>query len=119
MKIQAIRTSALAALALATPALAHAHAILVASTPKLNGIVHGSQVHVDLRFNSRIDGSRCTLSLLAPGGEVQAVSLGGQSSPSELNAELKGLHAGAYMLRWQALASDGHITRGEIPFHVE
>jgi len=29
-----------------------------------------------------------------------------------------GLAAGAYRLRWQVLASDGHITRGEIPFTV-
>jgi methionine-rich copper-binding protein CopC len=28
------------------------------------------------------------------------------------------LAAGAYRLRWQVLASDGHITRGEIPFTV-
>jgi methionine-rich copper-binding protein CopC len=25
---------------------------------------------------------------------------------------------GEYRLRWQVLASDGHITRGEIPFAV-
>jgi methionine-rich copper-binding protein CopC len=29
------------------------------------------------------------------------------------------LSAGGYTIRWQALASDGHITRGEIPFVVQ
>jgi methionine-rich copper-binding protein CopC len=28
------------------------------------------------------------------------------------------LQAGKYLIRWQALAPDGHITRGEIPFTV-
>jgi methionine-rich copper-binding protein CopC len=26
---------------------------------------------------------------------------------------------GAYVLRWQVLATDGHITRGKVPFRVE
>jgi len=28
------------------------------------------------------------------------------------------LAAGAYSLRWQVLAIDGHITRGDVPFTV-
>jgi methionine-rich copper-binding protein CopC len=34
--------------------------------------------------------------------------------------EAKAFHlaAGSYTLRWQVLASDGHISRGEIPFNV-
>jgi len=30
-----------------------------------------------------------------------------------------GLVRGAYKLRWQVLAADGHITRGEISFEVK
>jgi methionine-rich copper-binding protein CopC len=26
---------------------------------------------------------------------------------------------GSYVLRWQVLAEDGHITRGELPFQVQ
>ena len=29
------------------------------------------------------------------------------------------LQPGAYTLRWQVLAIDGHITRGDVPFTVE
>ena len=93
--------------------------MLVASTPKANQVVHGSQLHVDLQFNSRIDGSRCTLSLLAPEGKVQSLQLAKQSKPDAIVSDVHALHKGAYTLRWQALASDGHITRGEIPFRVE
>jgi methionine-rich copper-binding protein CopC len=36
-----------------------------------------------------------------------------------LSAKLTGLVKGAYVLRWQVLATDGHITRGKVPFRVE
>ncbi|HXX26939.1 MAG TPA: copper resistance protein CopC, partial [Terriglobales bacterium] len=42
-----------------------------------------------------------------------------QPSPDMLQAMAEGLKAGAYSLRWQVLAADGHITRGEIPFNVK
>jgi methionine-rich copper-binding protein CopC len=29
------------------------------------------------------------------------------------------LATGVYVLRWQVLAVDGHITRGDIPFSVD
>jgi methionine-rich copper-binding protein CopC len=31
---------------------------------------------------------------------------------------MDGLGSGAYRLRWQVLAVEGHITRGDIPFTV-
>jgi methionine-rich copper-binding protein CopC len=42
-----------------------------------------------------------------------------QPSPDVLSATGHGLTKGAYVLRWQVLADDGHITRGEVPFHVD
>jgi len=36
-----------------------------------------------------------------------------------LSARAQQLAPGKYTLRWQALAVDGHITRGEVPFTVE
>jgi methionine-rich copper-binding protein CopC len=35
-----------------------------------------------------------------------------------LQSRIQGLERGEYVLRWQVLASDGHITRGEVPFRV-
>jgi len=35
-----------------------------------------------------------------------------------LSATANDLKPGEYQLRWQVLAVDGHITRGEIPFTV-
>lgn len=98
--------------------LAFAHAVLVASTPKVNGVVHGPSLDVQLKYNSRVDGTRSSLSLVSPGGAVQALPLGKQNAPNELDAHAQ-LTPGKYTLRWTALATDGHITRGEVPFTVE
>ncbi len=113
------RSAALFGLALAAPQLAHAHAVLVHATPSVHGTVRAGNLHVALQFNSRIDGPRCTLLLLAPDGQSQRLVLGKQEAPDSLAADAPGLHPGNYTLRWQALAADGHITRGEIPFRVQ
>ncbi len=97
---------------------ASAHAVLLESTPPLNGSVSGPNVVVKLRFNVRIDAIRSRLTLLRPDGSAQALEISKETPADTLSAEATGLPAGAYRLRWQVLASDGHITRGEIPFTV-
>jgi methionine-rich copper-binding protein CopC len=97
---------------------AEAHAVLVESNPALNGQVSGPDVPVQLRFNVRIDASRSRLSLLRSDGSTQNLELGKPASADTLTAQVKGLSPGEYRLRWQVLASDGHLPRGEIPFTV-
>ena len=97
---------------------AAAHAVLLESTPALKSAVPGPDVAVKLRFNVRIDTLRSRLTLIHPDGSTQALEVSKQSPADSLLAEATGLAAGAYRLRWQVLASDGHITRGEIPFTV-
>jgi hypothetical protein len=38
--------------------------------------------------------------------------------PPDLLTSTVTLVPGAYVLRWQVLAVDGHITRGDVPFTV-
>ena len=95
-----------------------AHAILLESTPALKATVAGPDVPLKLRFNVRIDASRSRLTLLDPDGSSQTLTISGQDPPNTILSQAQGLHPGAYRLRWQVLASDGHITRGEIPFTV-
>jgi methionine-rich copper-binding protein CopC len=97
---------------------AHAHAVLLESTPALKSSVTGPNVPIKLRFNVRIDALRSRLTLIHPDGSAQALEISKQTPADTLSAEATGLAAGAYRLRWQVLASDGHITRGEIPFTV-
>jgi methionine-rich copper-binding protein CopC len=105
--------------AVAFPQIALAHALLVASSPQANSVVHGSQLAISLKFDSRVDASRSLLTLVAPDGRSRTLTQGNQAGPSNLNAQAESLKPGAYTIRWQALSSDGHITRGEIPFRVE
>jgi len=95
-----------------------AHAVLVESSPPLKSSVTGPDVPLKLRFNVRIDAARSRLTLLQPDGSSQTLELDKQDPPNSISAEAKGLHPGVYRLRWQVLASDGHISRGEIPFTV-
>jgi copper resistance protein C len=106
------------AVLLLSPSSSFAHAVLVESSPALKGAVSGPDVPLKLRFNVRIDAARSRLTLVDPDGASQTVEISKQDSPEIISAEAKGLHPGLYRLRWQVLASDGHITRGEIPFTV-
>jgi copper resistance protein C len=103
---------------LLTVRTAEAHAVLVESIPALNGQVSGPDVPVKLRFNVRIDAARSRLALLRSDGSTQSLELGKLTSADTLTSQVKGLAPGEYRLRWQVLASDGHLTRGEIPFTV-
>jgi copper resistance protein C len=96
-----------------------AHAILLEATPAKNATVSGSPLSVELRFNCRIDGKRSRLSLVLPNQELHPLVIQTQTSPDRLSARDKGFEPGSYRLRWQVLASDGHITRGEIPFVIK
>jgi copper resistance protein C len=88
------------------------------SKPALHSSVKGPDVAIWLRFNVRVDGSRSRLHLLSPDGSQQTLSLAKQTNPDILQSQVAGLKPGDYKLQWQVLASDGHISRGEIAFTV-
>jgi methionine-rich copper-binding protein CopC len=100
------------------PRAALAHAIVTQSIPAAGASLKGPDIAIELRFNSRVDRPRCRLVLVAPGGGTSVLELRSDSPPQTLGAAAKGLAPGAYRLRWQVLAVDGHITRGDIPFTV-
>ena len=108
--------SAVASFLITAPA--GAHAVLLESSPALKSSVPGPDVPLKLRFNVRIDAARSRLTIIDANGSSQTMEIDKQDPPNTLSAEAKGLRPGAYRLRWQVLASDGHITRGEIPFTV-
>jgi methionine-rich copper-binding protein CopC len=99
-------------------AASSAHAIIVDSVPAVDGVVAGPNLAVALRFNSRIDQERSRLTLTGPDGKTVTLEMSTAAAPELLTAIASGLQPGAYKLRWQVLAVDGHITRGDIPFRV-
>ena len=100
-------------------ALADAHAILKSSVPRPKQILRGPDVAITLTFNSRIDGKRSRIAVASTDAAERPLSIADQSSPEVMRAVAKGLKSGSYTVRWQVLASDGHISRGEIPFEVQ
>jgi copper resistance protein C len=94
------------------------HAVLKESNPAANGKVAGPDVPIMLKYNSRIDSKLSKLQLLNPDNSTVDLKVDAQTSADTLNAKATGLKPGAYRIRWQVLAPDGHITRGEVPFTV-
>ncbi len=103
-------------LAMAKPALAHA--ILVESTPAIGATIASGPEAMQLRFNSRIDRARSKLTLIRADKTTTPLSIAPEGSDDLLLTHLD-LSAGTYSIRWQVLAIDGHITRGDVPFTVE
>ena len=95
------------------------HAILLSAIPAAKQVVNGPDVPIRLRFNSRIDARRSRITLVASDGTQAALTIAKQTSADTLSAQAKALKRGSYVLRWQVLATDGHITRGEVPFQVQ
>ena len=104
-------------LAWTLPAIAHA--ILLRSSPAANSVVSEPTVAISLTFNSRVDAERSRLTLIGPDSSEHTIELSPQKSPDTLIAQPQGLESGSYRLRWQVLALDGHISRGEVPFRVQ
>ncbi len=107
------------ALVLAYSQLLFAHAVLMDSTPKQNSTVKGPDVDITLRYNVRIDGGRSRVELIRPDGKDTTLPLEKQPSPDKLQCKATGLKPGAYKLIWNVLASDGHMSKGEVPFTVQ
>ena len=101
----------------AAPGAALAHAILTGSTPASGGTIAAGHQALDFRYNSKIDHRRSRLTLTAPDGTHSVLPISAASATNALDTEAD-LKPGEYTLRWQALALDGHITRGDVPFTV-
>lgn len=108
----------LALVLLLAATLVEGHAILKDSSPSVNGKVQGPDVPIRLHYNVRVDANLSKLELLNPDQSTTGLQIAKQAAPDVLTSEAKGLKPGAYKIRWQVLAPDGHITRGEVPFTV-
>lgn len=97
---------------------AFGHAILLHSTPADHAVVYSHQLNLVLEYDARIDVDRSMLTLTGSSGVDIPLQKKPSVKPSELRAFAANLKSGAYHLRWQVLANDGHITRGEIAFTV-
>ena len=96
-----------------------AHDLVRRSEPAANAAVVAGPVSVAVVYSGRIDRARSRLALVAPDGTRRELALDGSAPPNVLEASAPiGLTTGAYVLHWIVLSSDGHLTRGDIPFRV-
>ena len=109
---------ALLTISCSTPWPIAAHAVLVDSTPASKSTASGPDIAIRLRFNVRIDAERSILTLLRKDGSSVKLQPVKQPAANMLAATGAGLPPGEYRIRWQVLASDGHVTSGEIPFFI-
>ncbi len=93
---------------------AFAHAVLTGSTPAPGATLTPGPQRVVLHYNSRIDAARSRVTLLgSPPTDLPIVPTGA----AELTVTAV-LTPGKQILRWQVLALDGHVTRGDLSFVV-
>jgi methionine-rich copper-binding protein CopC len=97
---------------------AYAHAILTDSTPAPLGHVPAGHLDLVFRYNSRIDAGRSKLTLTRPDHTSTRLTILPAPAQNLLEAKLD-LTQGDYVAHWQVLATDGHITRGTVPFTVD
>jgi len=98
---------------------AAAHALVVASEPVVGAALAAGPSRVWVRFNSRIDHARSRLVLHGPEKAEAPLTLDPAAGDPVLlaaAADAVPWAAGEWRLRWQVLALDGHITRGDVPF---
>ena len=119
-----VRRALLAALILALSGAlagpASAHAIVVTSEPTAGASLAATPPQVTIRFNSRLDHARSRLLLIGADNAQTTLPIAEGGDPVALTAPLPAtLAPGEWRLRWQVLAIDGHITRGDIPFTVK
>lgn len=112
--------AAVAALAVVAvlPAAALAHAVVLKAQPAMDQRVAAGPLDIRLEFNARIDKKRSRLQITLPDGSRTDIPMNPDGEPNVIAAAIPALGPGAYVLRWQVLAVDGHITRGDIPFTV-
>jgi methionine-rich copper-binding protein CopC len=96
-----------------------AHDLVRRSEPAANAAVVAGPVSVAVVYSGKIDRVRSQLALVAPSGTRRELALDGSAPPNVLQASAPiDLTPGAHVLRWIVLSSDGHLTRGDIPFRV-
>jgi methionine-rich copper-binding protein CopC len=72
-----------------------------------------------LQYNGRIDATRSRFTLLTKDGAiVQKLDCSAGSDLATLKTSIKDIAPGTYVLRWEVLSVDGHLSRGDQPLVI-
>lgn len=110
----------LAAAVCMTAATAFAHSFLVDASPTAKDHVAAPPKMVKLRFGGGVEPNYSTISIIdASGKTVVEGAKGLPDKPRELTLDAPDLAAGAYIVKYRVLSSDGHIVEGKYEFTVD
>jgi copper transport protein len=98
---------------------ASAHALLLSSDPSAGAIVATSPPAIHLHFSEDVSVPLGALRLIDPNGRLVTTGTPKAGATGrDLVAAVPALGHGSYDLAWQVLASDGHLSGGDVIFHV-
>lgn len=112
--------AALSFLALAGPAMAHAH--LEAATPAANAAVDASPSSLELTFSEGLNLAFSSVEVTDAKGVAVATdkaALGGADGTVLTIPIHSALLPGVYTVKWRVLSNDGHKTQGSYNFTVK
>ncbi|HEY7317204.1 MAG TPA: copper resistance CopC family protein [Candidatus Binatia bacterium] len=98
--------------------LAWAHAYPKVSSPENGAVVQEAPKEVRIQFTEGLELAFSRITVKGAAGEI--VSQGKMRQPAQdtLSVDLKPLTAGNYVIEWQVLSVDTHITEGVLRFIV-
>ncbi len=106
-----------AALALALPATAQAHAALVRTVPSASGVALQPPGAVALTYTEAVEPRFAGISVTDAAGRQQTAGAPARSGTT-LSVPLKRLAEGWYLVYWRVISVDGHPVRGAFTFAV-
>jgi len=108
------------AAALAFPALASAHAVLLRTSPVASRVLNASPPLVALTYSEPVEPRFAVVSVTDASGSPQTSGRPARSAtnPNELEVPLKHLSEGWYLVYWRVISEDGHPVRGAFTFAV-
>jgi methionine-rich copper-binding protein CopC len=114
--LPALVAGLLLGLVAAGPALGHAE--LEQSMPEDGEVLTTPPTFVTLAFTEGLDADKSSFRLVLDGTDVATGSPSGDGETTMSATDLT-LAPGAYVIRWTAVADDGHVERGRLTFTVE
>ena len=107
-------------LALALPAVASAHAVLLRTSPVASKVVNAPPALVTLTYSEAVEPRFATVSVTDAAGRSQTAGPPRRSAtnPDELDMPLNRVRRGWYLVYWRVVSVDGHPVRGAFTFAV-